>query len=237
LPPGERTSITRPRGALWVVPNRMEVCVVLWSLCWPPHVMARYKIPFDGDYRFDGGRLSPAHTLLFELAGKGGGPEAERSNLGTQRCAGVGDGASTGASPGQTTTPSLRPRPPRYSLVFGDFGECSQSVELLVDKFGTLIGEQGYMRRWGTALQRGGVAVATWAMGIRREWAIRTGARWRNLQHVTGAYSEHAKRSGTSNAEARGAMRTAQQAHTAPAALASGATTRPCAGRLVGARA
>jgi hypothetical protein len=29
-------------------------------------------------------------------------------------------------------------------LVFGALGECIQSVELLVEKFGTLIGEQGY---------------------------------------------------------------------------------------------
>ena len=41
-----------------------------------------------------------------------------------------------------------------------------------------------------------GVGVATWA--IRREWAMthwRESANlmWRNLEHVTGAYSEHAK--------------------------------------------
>jgi hypothetical protein len=29
-------------------------------------------------------------------------------------------------------------------LVFGAFGECSQSVDLLVESFGKLIGEQGY---------------------------------------------------------------------------------------------
>ena len=42
-----------------------------------------------------------------------------------------------------------------------------------------------------------GVGVATWA--IRREWAMthwRESANlmWRNLEHVTGAYSEHAKK-------------------------------------------
>ena len=41
-----------------------------------------------------------------------------------------------------------------------------------------------------------GVGVATWA--IRREWSMthwRESANlmWRNLEHVTGAYSEHAK--------------------------------------------
>ena len=29
-------------------------------------------------------------------------------------------------------------------LVFGAFGECSQSVDLLLESFGKLIGEQGY---------------------------------------------------------------------------------------------
>ena len=33
LPPGERTSITRPRGALWVVPNRMELWWVSCAWC------------------------------------------------------------------------------------------------------------------------------------------------------------------------------------------------------------
>ena len=42
-----------------------------------------------------------------------------------------------------------------------------------------------------------GVGVATWA--VRREWSMthwRESANlmWRNLEHVTGAYSEHAKR-------------------------------------------
>ena len=81
-------------------------------------------------------------------------------------------------------------------LVFGAFGECSQSVDLLVESFGKLIGEQGYAEM-GYRTPEVGVGVATWA--IRREWAMthwRESANlmWRNLEHVTGAYSEHAKK-------------------------------------------
>ena len=55
---------------------------------------------------------------------------------------------------------------------------------------------------------------------------------WRNLQHVTGAYSEHAK---TKRYEQRrSAWGDAHRAagYTAPTALASGATALPSAGRL-----
>ena len=80
-------------------------------------------------------------------------------------------------------------------LVFGAFGECSQSVDLLVESFGKLIGEQGYAEM-GYRTPEVGVGIATWA--IRREWSMthwRESANlmWRNLEHVTGAYSEHAK--------------------------------------------
>ena len=51
-------------------------------------------------------------------------------------------------------------------LVFGAFGECSQSVDLLVESFGKLIGEQGYAEM-GYRTPEVGVGVATWA--IRRE--------------------------------------------------------------------
>ena len=54
-------------------------------------------------------------------------------------------------------------------LVFGAFGECSQSVDLLVESFGKLIGEQGYAEM-GYRTPEVGVGVATWA--IRREWAM-----------------------------------------------------------------
>jgi hypothetical protein len=78
----------------------------------------------------------------------------------------------------------------------GAFGECSQFVDLLVESFGKLIGEQGYAEM-GYRTPEVRVAVATWAM--RREWAMthwRESANlmWRNLEHVTGAYSEHAKK-------------------------------------------
>jgi hypothetical protein len=80
-------------------------------------------------------------------------------------------------------------------LVFGAFGECSQSVDLLVESFGKLIGEQGFAEM-GYRKPEVGVGVATWA--IRREWAMthwRESANlmWRNLEHVTGTYSKHAK--------------------------------------------
>ena len=73
-------------------------------------------------------------------------------------------------------------------LVFGAFGECSQSVDLLVESFGKLIGEQGYAEM-GYRTPEVGVGVATWA--IQREWAMthwRESANlmWRNLEHVTG---------------------------------------------------
>jgi hypothetical protein len=53
-------------------------------------------------------------------------------------------------------------------LVFGAFGECSQSAGLLVGSFGKLIGEQGYAEM-GYRTPEVGVwgGVATWA--IRRE--------------------------------------------------------------------
>ena len=50
---------------------------------------------------------------------------------------------------------------------------------------GKLIGEQGYAEM-GYRAPEVGVGVATWV--IRRANLM-----WRNLEHVTGAYSEHAK--------------------------------------------
>ena len=81
-------------------------------------------------------------------------------------------------------------------LVFGAFGECSQSVDLLVERFGQLIGEQGFAEM-GYRTVEVRVGVATWV--IRREWAMTHwresgNLMWRNLEHVTGAYSEHAKK-------------------------------------------
>ena len=63
------------------------------------------------------------------------------------------------------------------------------------ESFGKLIGEQGFAEM-GYRTVEVGVGVATWA--IRREWSMthwRESANlmWRNLEHVTGAYSEHAK--------------------------------------------
>jgi hypothetical protein len=46
-------------------------------------------------------------------------------------------------------------------LVFGAFGECSQSVDLLVESFGKLVGEQGYAEM-GYRTPEVGVGVATW---------------------------------------------------------------------------
>jgi hypothetical protein len=53
-------------------------------------------------------------------------------------------------------------------LVFGAFGECSQSVDLLVESFGKLIGEQGYAEM-GNRTPEVGVG---WQRGIRREWSM-----------------------------------------------------------------
>jgi hypothetical protein len=66
-------------------------------------------------------------------------------------------------------------------LVFGAFGECSQSAGLLVGSFGKFIGEPGYAEM-GHRTPEVGVGVATWA--IRREWSM---THWReaaNLSHV-----------------------------------------------------
>ena len=79
----------------------------------------------------------------------------------------------------------------------------SQSVDLLVENSGKLVGEQGYTEMWmGYRTPEVGVGVATWA--IRREWPMahwRESANlmWRNLEHV---------RSGSRSATARGATRT-----------------------------
>ena len=108
----------------------------------------------------------------------------------------------------------------------------SQSVNLLVESFGKLIGEQGYAEM-GYRTPEVGVGIATWA--IRREWSMthwRESANlmWRNLEHVTGAYSEHAKAKRYTQRRAawgdahRAAGRTAR---TAPAASA---TTGRCRG-------
>jgi hypothetical protein len=81
-------------------------------------------------------------------------------------------------------------------LVFGAFGECSQPVDLLVGSFGKLIGEQGYAEM-GYRTPEVGSGVATrvirreWPMSHWREWSANL--MWWNLEHVTGAYSEHAK--------------------------------------------
>jgi len=123
-------------------------------------------------------------------------------------------------------------------LVFGAFGECSQSVDLLVENFGKLVGEQGY-EEMGYRTPEAGVGVATWA--VRRGWSMthwRESANlmWRNLEHVTGAYSEHAKRgdeavhAGTRSTAARGATRTAQWGRTVRTAPAASVTTRRCHG-------
>jgi hypothetical protein len=112
-------------------------------------------------------------------------------------------------------------------LVFGAFGECSQSVDLLVESF---IGEQGYAER-GYRTPEVGVGVATWA--IRREWSM---AHWResanlmwwNLEHVTGTYSEHAKTKRC--VQRRGATRTVQRGRTARTAPAASVVTRRCDG-------
>jgi hypothetical protein len=63
-------------------------------------------------------------------------------------------------------------------LVFGAFGECSQSVDLLVESFSKLIGEQGYAEM-GYRTPEVGVGVATWA--IRREWAM---THWRESANL-----------------------------------------------------
>jgi hypothetical protein len=78
-------------------------------------------------------------------------------------------------------------------LVFGAFGERSQSVGLLVESFGKLVGEQGYTEM-GYRTPEVGAGVATWA--IRREWSMthwRESANlmWRNLEHVGGACDAH----------------------------------------------
>ena len=64
-----------------------------------------------------------------------------------------------------------------------------------MESFGKLIGKQGYAEM-GYRTPEIGVGVATWA--IRREWSMthwRESANlmWRNLEHMTGAYSEHAE--------------------------------------------
>jgi len=72
-------------------------------------------------------------------------------------------------------------------LVFGAFGECSQSVDLLLESFGKSIGEQGFAEM-GYRTVEVGVGVATWA--IRREWSMthwRESANlmWRNLEQFS----------------------------------------------------
>ena len=55
---------------------------------------------------------------------------------------------------------------------------------------------------------------------------------WRNLQHVTGAYSEHAKTKRYEQRRSAWGYAHRAAGHTAPTALASSATALPSAGRL-----